>query len=757
MEQVIFGGSESGIPTTQTRYSSLAGGADWSSSAGLKDQLISTGGVIKNLFIRLDEVPGTGTWTFTLRLNGNPTALTCTVAATETTAFDTTHEVTVSAGDSVGLMGVPSSPDNTAVPRWTTVFKGDTPNESLILGCSSSTLDKTSTEYNHVNSDDLGWSFTTEDQMRVVCPTAGVIENLYVELNIDPGTAPDAYRFTVRLNKATVAQSLIVTITADDTTGNDLAHNLVVAAGDILTLMCEPLNTPSATPRAKWGMTFVADTDGESITMGGNQDDLHNTDTEYNTLSGGKQWSTTETTRYQLAQECTLKKFYVLLSGAPGTSPNRYRFRIRRNGADPASGLEVVISGGSATTGNDTSREIALTDGDTVNLWHDSESTPTVRDAYWGVVGYLEPSVAHEKALADTVTIGDAIVKSPGLVKDDNLAIADTIVKSPALEKDDSLAIADTINTKAIGLNEADSVAIADASAIVAAFERALADSLAITDTLNTKAIGVNKADSIAISDSVADEVEFILSLNDSIAISDAISNGMGLIKADSLAIVDSIIKTVGLIESDSLAITDSPLFVNVFKRAIADTVAIADVISKGVSFPLSDSLAITDAIITASGYILKLADSLAIADDIVKSPGLGKADSLAITDALVKGIGINLDDSLAIIDAIVKSISMPLADTVAITDSVADVVEFKLSLSDTVAIADALVKAVALSKVDTITIADTIALPFKLNLSDSIAISDAVKVAYPVRLAVTIARMRIARMPTKRIKEVEL
>jgi len=119
-------------------------------------------------------------------------------------------------------------------------------------------------------------------------------------------------------------------------------------------------------------------------------------------------WSATETGRYHLGQECTLKKLYVLLSGSP-SSGDSYTFTVRQNGASPASGLVVEIAD-AATTGNDTANTISVSDDDELGMMVVPSSTPDVRDAYWGIVCYIEVAVSV------TVEPPCATVDATGLV-----------------------------------------------------------------------------------------------------------------------------------------------------------------------------------------------------------------------------------------------------------------------------------------------------------------------------------------------------
>ena len=61
-------------------------------------------GSLQNLFVKMfANTAGGSSTTFTVRLNGANTALTCTVAAATQTSSDTTHSVTVAAFDSISL------------------------------------------------------------------------------------------------------------------------------------------------------------------------------------------------------------------------------------------------------------------------------------------------------------------------------------------------------------------------------------------------------------------------------------------------------------------------------------------------------------------------------------------------------------------------------------------------------------------------------------------------------------------------------
>lgn len=393
MEQVIVGGMYNALHISATEYSCISGGYNWDSDAADVAMAVSSAGKIKGLRVKLSGSPGAGkSFVFTLYRytsgSWGDTGLTCTISDAETSGSDIINEVTVSPGDLLCLKCAPTNSPATRFASWSTMFSGDIANESLIL--SQLIALSGATQYGRIGRFASG---ATENNERSVCPTNGIIKNLYVQMEFDPGTAPDAYRFTLRIGNAgngyvLTDTALTCTITADDKTANDTANDITVAAGDILTIRCEPLNTPAiSTIFAAIGMTFVADIDGESLLFGGTDDTLSSADTEYNYLvpsfgSTGEDWISTESQRYQLAQECTLKKLHILLQDSP-LAGNKYTFTLRKGQAD---GNIVVEIADTATTGDSGALEDAVADGEYVDLKVVPFSSPSPRDAYWGLV-----------------------------------------------------------------------------------------------------------------------------------------------------------------------------------------------------------------------------------------------------------------------------------------------------------------------------------------------------------------------------------
>ncbi len=392
MQQILFGGNADALSSSATEYNNISGGTLWSGTESYHGQVVAAPGTIDRLFVELSAAPGAGAgdaYVFTLRLNGADTALTCTITQPATSASDTTHTVAVVAGDVVTISCAPANgPSATPKAQWAMRFTSTNAKESLILG--EALAENSYTTYVGVSGGTRSVGPTTEADAYQVCAAAGTIKSLYVALSADPGTSPDAYTFT--LNKNGDPTELTCTITADDKTGNDTAHTVTVAAGDVLTLSIAPVSSPSSSPGTYYGMCFVADADGESPIFGGSANALSSAATEYVRCAavyyGDTFWNATETDRQQLGLACVLKDLYIKLSDSPGAGKS-YAFTLRNNAG--ATTLTATVADAN-TTASDTAHDVTIADGDNISLEVVPTSTPTVRDAYWGMVCYIAPA-----------------------------------------------------------------------------------------------------------------------------------------------------------------------------------------------------------------------------------------------------------------------------------------------------------------------------------------------------------------------------
>lgn len=393
MQQVLFAGHPDNLPNRATgyEYNALQGGDDWSTAEAERTQLISADGTLSNLRVKLVVDPAPGTYHFVVLLNGAPSALAVSFTGGATEASDI-DSIGVTAGDRVCIRVVADPGDDEASwghARWSVIYTPDTAKQSQILGLS---ISETAGDYWHPLMGSIRTNaWLSWGDVSGVVPTAGKIKRLFVEVENDPGDPPEGYRYTLLVDG--VASALTCTITANNTTANDVVNEVTVAAGDRVCLYIERVNAPTVQTTTWFGLTFEADTDGESILLGTSIDNLPTVATEFNaciTGNYGSAWLAGESVYDQLAQATYLYNLYIELSGTPGGT-DYYTFQVRKNGG--ASLLEVTIPGG-ATTGNDVVNNVSLANFDTVDLRVVPTDTPTARDAYWGMVSGPSPPSA---------------------------------------------------------------------------------------------------------------------------------------------------------------------------------------------------------------------------------------------------------------------------------------------------------------------------------------------------------------------------
>lgn len=376
--QLIIGGYITSPPTGATpTYNGLAGGYIWRYAAFDSQQLVSTPGTITTLEVRLSGSPGSGkSYTFTLMKNMVAQALEVVIADENTQGIDLAA-IAVVAGDALVLRCTPSGTPTSRSVTWSSIFEGDNPNESLILGGGFIYGNRPSfTPLQQCVSD----ANPAELGAYEVIPTAGKIKNLYVALIADPGDSGDGYKFTLRKNGGNT--TLTCTITDPNTTGSDTTHEVSVAAGDLVTLMSEGINTPISNDFNS-GLTFVADTTGEFIFLGYTDTSPTLDVVRYNYTSPGTMstpWDATESNRYQGSLSgFTLKNLYTWISG---TSSGDYLLKVRKTGAD--SGIAATVSAG-VQVGYDIVHTYNTVDYEYLDM--SVLASGTEQTVHWGLVG----------------------------------------------------------------------------------------------------------------------------------------------------------------------------------------------------------------------------------------------------------------------------------------------------------------------------------------------------------------------------------
>lgn len=251
-ESVFLCGSRGGnLSTTTTQYTGIGGQQGLNATEARRRNVIPTGGTIKNLYVKLSTAPGAGTSrTFTLYKNGSATALTCTVSDAATTANDTTHSVSVAAGDEVSLESTLTGTPAASRLGAGLTFVATTDGESVIMGTyngsneTAGAPDNAATNYAGVLG--LAWS-ASEALASNGNPNIGIactLKKMYVACTTAPG-AGNTYTFDVRVNAASPANDLSVAISgAAATTGNDTSNTVTVADGDEIGIRSVPNSVP---------------------------------------------------------------------------------------------------------------------------------------------------------------------------------------------------------------------------------------------------------------------------------------------------------------------------------------------------------------------------------------------------------------------------------------------------------------------------------------------------------------------------------
>jgi hypothetical protein len=86
-------------------------------------QVVPLAGTVSKFYVRLSGTPGNGrSYTFTVRVNGADTAVTCVVQDAATGCSDTTNSVTLAAGDLIAIHAVGTANPTGRTMVWTALF-----------------------------------------------------------------------------------------------------------------------------------------------------------------------------------------------------------------------------------------------------------------------------------------------------------------------------------------------------------------------------------------------------------------------------------------------------------------------------------------------------------------------------------------------------------------------------------------------------------------------------------------------------------
>lgn len=398
--QTILGHTDDNSSASATEYISIASntGENYNNILNNHDFLISTDVTFKSLEVTIDTQPGAvssaNQYVFDLLKNGVATGLTITLFETETTEL-VTADVDLAPGDLVAIRITPSSTPDTFGEVWTNIICQPDTDDEYIYGLTADDVpSRTATEYAAAHGAGDANSFSsTEDSRSQLVPTPGTIRNLYLDSS-NALAGSDTYDISIRKNLAATGD-LTTQLTSASQQANSGVNTMTVAAGDILALESIPTGNPSAT-RMRVGWTFIPDTTGEQIELGGTDTPLNSSTTEFVEIFNSKPngWQAPVGTNTKIFFDSrTIQDLYVRLDGDPGVAPNDYTFTVMKNGV--ATSLAVTINTSSTDFKEvDNSTTVDYVDGDTISLRSVPTSTPSIVDAKWGIV-VKEPAGAE--------------------------------------------------------------------------------------------------------------------------------------------------------------------------------------------------------------------------------------------------------------------------------------------------------------------------------------------------------------------------
>ncbi len=352
-------------------------------------------GKLQALRVVVAAAPGAGkSYTFTVNKNGSNQSLAVTISGTDTTGVDIAHSVTVAAGDLFYLARSSSGSPTNVMAWWCIEWIDTTNNYSLFLsGLSTSYADGT---YCPIAMGAAGtWSNTTESYVQVPVK-AGTIKRLYVCMRWSPG-GPDPwygsgwckYTATLRVNGVSTALTANCTIqgtAVGPVVGYDVTHEIAVNDGDLVDILVNRQTSGYAINAAyfSWGVCYT----GQAVEMCASypgapgdqtpnwhflQDDVNN---------GFKQGTGVEDGVLAISNNDVIKGLTVRLTTAPGGTATR-TFTLRKNKASTS--LAVTISG--AATSGSNAVDVAVADGDTLDLMAEFTGSPAGSYVIWWLYG----------------------------------------------------------------------------------------------------------------------------------------------------------------------------------------------------------------------------------------------------------------------------------------------------------------------------------------------------------------------------------
>lgn len=204
--------------------------------------LVTRAGLLKNLVVRAQSAPGGGqTYIYTIRINGVPTGITCTLTEVTVNGSDLVNTAEVVIGDRVTLQLITSL--GAAIDRHIATLELDSPStrkpyEHTTFSSGTSTVPVNITRFlaSLCRAPTAGGNTIYEVEVTNIylCPRKGSLKNLVALAGSAPGLG-ETFVYTVRVNG--VATAMTVTLSgAAQVTGTDIVNVVQVDPSDRITL-----------------------------------------------------------------------------------------------------------------------------------------------------------------------------------------------------------------------------------------------------------------------------------------------------------------------------------------------------------------------------------------------------------------------------------------------------------------------------------------------------------------------------------------
>lgn len=241
--QPLITGEGSAISATATAYFGLQG-STVSVDADVAT-VVPTAGTISKLQLRLGAAAGASKdWTVVLVKNGVDQTLTATIGgASDTTAEDATHSVSVAEGDTVYWRATPTGTPANAVLRIAAVFAPTTSGESIYTSSlTGSVLVSSGNRFTAgaCGGDGNAWN-STESAVLINVPADGYTAT---KLRTVLQVAPTPGTRTITLRKNAAATALTFNISGASTTGSDTDAGISYSATDTIAIQTATASSP---------------------------------------------------------------------------------------------------------------------------------------------------------------------------------------------------------------------------------------------------------------------------------------------------------------------------------------------------------------------------------------------------------------------------------------------------------------------------------------------------------------------------------